>query len=134
MTQPTARIEIAGNPSVPGAFTAYQKFVVVVLALLQFTVVLDFMVLSPLGDILMKSMHMSTAQFGSVVSAYALSAGVSGFLAAGFADKFDRKKLLLFFYTGFVAGTLFCGLANTDEALLVARIVTGIFGGVISSI
>ena len=82
----------------------------------------------------MKSLHMTTKEFGSVVSAYAFSAGISGFLAAGFADKFDRKKLLIFFYTGFVVGTVFCGLANSHEALLTARIVTGVFGGVISSI
>lgn len=115
-------------------FSAYQKFMILILALLQFTVVLDFMILSPLGDILMKSMGMSTGQFGSVVSAYAISAGISGFLAAGFADKYDRKKLLLFFYTGFIIGTLFCGLANSYMTLFVARIVTGIFGGVIGSI
>ena len=90
-------------------FTSYQKFVIVILALLQFTVVLDFMILSPLGDILMKNLGMTTAQFGSVVSAYAFSAGISGFLTAGFADKFDRKKFLLFFYVGFLVGTSFCG-------------------------
>jgi predicted MFS family arabinose efflux permease len=115
-------------------FTSYQKFVIALLALLQFTVVLDFMILSPLGDILMKSLSMSTGQFGSVVSAYAISAGISGFLAAGFADKYDRKKLLLFFYAGFVIGTLFCGLAGSYYTLLAARIITGIFGGVIGSI
>lgn len=115
-------------------FTNYQKFVIVLLALLQFTIILDFMILSPLGDILMKSLAMSTKQFGSVVSAYAISAGVSGFLAAGFADKFDRKKLLLFFYVGFIVGTFFCGLADSYESLFLARIVTGLFGGVIGSI
>jgi predicted MFS family arabinose efflux permease len=115
-------------------FTPYQKFIVVLIALIQFTVVLDFMILSPLGDILMKSLNMSTKQFGSVVSAYAISAGISGFLAAGFADKFDRKKLLMFFYVGFIVGTFFCGIANTYETLFLARVVTGIFGGVISSI
>lgn len=115
-------------------FNSYQIFVIAILALIQFTVILDFMILSPLGDILMKSMNMSTAQFGTVVSAYAFSAGISGFLAAGFADKFDRKKLLLFFYAGFVIGTAFCGLANSYHTLLLARIFTGIFGGVISSI
>jgi len=104
------------------------------MALLQFTIVLDFMILSPLGDILMKSLEMTTVQFGSVVSAYAISAGISGFLAAGFADKFDRKKLLVFFYTGFILGTVFCGLAFNYETLLIARIVTGLFGGVIGSI
>ncbi|MGZ3866843.1 MAG: MFS transporter [Bacteroidia bacterium] len=115
-------------------FTSYQKFIIVLIALLQFTIVLDFMILSPLGDILMKSLLMSTQQFGSVVSAYAISAGISGLLAAGFADKFDRKKLLLFFYIGFIAGTIFCGLANSYETLFMARIITGVFGGVIGSI
>lgn len=116
------------------SFTPYQKFIIVLLALLQFTVVLDFMILSPLGDIVMKDLLITPAQFGIVVSAYAFSAGASGILAAGFADKYDRKKLLLFFYGGFVLGTLLCGLSNSYWTLLIARIVTGIFGGVISSV
>lgn len=115
-------------------FTGYQVFVIAILAILQFTLVLDFMVLSPLGPILLDELHITTSQFGWVVSAYAFSAGASGILTAGFADKFDRKKLLLFFYVGFTIGTLLCALANTYHFLLMARIVTGIFGGVIGSI
>ena len=130
--QNTGEIPLTQKPG--RSFSSYQIFAVVILALLQFTVVLDFMILSPLGDILMKSLGMSTSNFGSVVSAYAISAGISGILAAGFADKFDRKKLLLFFYTGFVIGTLFCGLSNSYESLFIARIVTGLFGGVIGAV
>ncbi len=115
-------------------FTPYQVAIIAILALTQFTVVLDFMVMSPLGDILMKSMGLSTSQFGFAVSCYAFSAGISGLLTAGFADRFDRKKLLLFFYIGFIVGTLLCGLATTYPMLIAARIVTGIFGGVIGSI
>ncbi len=115
-------------------FTPYQKLIIALLALTQFTVVLDFMVMSPLGDLLIKSLDISPSQFGFAVSAYAFSAGISGLLAAGFADQFDRKKLLLFFYTGFIAGTFFCAVAPNYEALLAARILTGVFGGVISSI
>ncbi len=115
-------------------FSSYQVLVIVILALTQFTVVLDFMVMSPLGDMLMKSMNLTTTQFGLAVSSYAFSAGISGLLTAGFADKYDRKKLLLFFYIGFILGTLMCGLATTYQMLIVARIVTGIFGGVIGSI
>lgn len=122
----------APTSSIP--FTPYQKFVIAILAFLQFTIILDFMILSPLGAILMPALDVSTKQFGMVVSAYAVSAALSGFLTAGFADKFDRKKLLLFFYGGFVFGTLLCGLAPTYEFLLGARIVTGLFGGVIGSI
>lgn len=115
-------------------FSPYQIFIIAVLTFLQFTVILDFMVLSPLGEQLMKELDISPSQFGIVVSAYALSAGASGLLAAGFADKFDRKKLLLFFYVGFIIGTLLCGLAPDYNSLLIARVVTGVFGGVIGSI
>lgn len=120
--------------SIAEPFNVYQVLVIVLLALLQFTIVLDFMVLAPLGDFLMKSLSMTPKGFGLVVSSYAFSAGLSGILAAGFADKFDRKKLLLFFYTGFIVGTLFCALSTTYEMLLAARIVTGLFGGVIGAI
>lgn len=115
-------------------FTAYQKFVVFILAITQFTVILDFMVMSPLGDMLMKSLDLKPSNFGLVVSAYAFSAGISGLLTAGFADKFDRKKLLLFFYIGFICGTILCGVVASYPLLLAARIVTGLFGGVIGSI
>jgi predicted MFS family arabinose efflux permease len=115
-------------------FTSYQKFAIFALAITMFTVVLDFMVMSPLGDILMKSLNIKPAHFGLAVSAYAFSAGISGLLTAGFADRYDRKKLLLFFYTGFIAGTLLCGIANTYPLLVGARIITGLFGGVIGSI
>lgn len=117
-----------------GVFSSYQKFVVAILAFLQFTIVLDFMMLSPLGALVMPALKIGTSQFGLVVSTYAFSAGVSGFLTAGFADRFDRKKLLLFFYAGFLAGTLLCGLAATYPMLLLARMVTGLFAGVVGSV
>ena len=122
------------NTPVKVKFTSYQVLVIILLALTQFTVVLDFMVMSPLGDMLMKSMSLTTSQFGFAVSGYAFSAGISGLLTAGFADSFDRKKLLLFFYIGFIAGTLFCGLATSYPMLIAARILTGLFGGVIGSV
>ncbi len=118
----------------PLPFTRYQIFVVAVIAFLQFTIILDFLIISPLGAILIRDLHVTTAQFGWVVSAYAFSAGISGILTAGFADSFDRKKLLLVFYVGFVLGTVLCGIASSYELLLAARIITGIFGGVIGSI
>lgn len=115
-------------------FSKYQIFVIAILAITVFTVVLDFMVLSPLGAQLLRLLNIETSEFGLVVSVYALSAGASGLLVAGFADKFDRKKMLLFFYAGFILGTLLCSLANSYGMLLFARVVTGLFGGVISSI
>jgi predicted MFS family arabinose efflux permease len=124
------------KPAAPAAapFSGYQKVVVGMLAFLQFAVILDFMLMSPLGAVIMPSLSVTPAQFGTVVSAYAFAAGISGLLTAGFADRFDRKKLLLTFYTGFIVGTAWCGLAQSFESLLMARIVTGLFGGVIGSV
>jgi predicted MFS family arabinose efflux permease len=126
MNSPTSPVSVS--------FSGYQKVVVGMLAFLQFAVILDFMLMSPLGALIMPSLSVSPAQFGTVVSAYAFAAGISGLLTAGFADRFDRKKLLLFFYTGFIAGTGWCGVAQSFESLLLARIVTGLFGGVIGSV
>lgn len=116
------------------AFSPYQKFVVAVLAFLQFTIILDFMIISPLGAMMMPTLHITPQQFGFAVSSYAFSAAISGLLAAGFADRFDRTRLLLFFYAGFMVGTLICGMAASYPMLLLGRIVTGLFGGVIGSI
>ncbi|HEX4273159.1 MAG TPA: MFS transporter [Rhizomicrobium sp.] len=116
------------------AFTGYQKFVIGALAFLQFSLILDFMIISPLGAMMMPTLHITPQQFGFAVSSYAFSAFASGLAAAGFADRFDRKRLLLFFYSGFLLGTLLCALATTYPLLLAARIVTGLFGGVIGSV
>jgi predicted MFS family arabinose efflux permease len=127
---------MANSDEIPSkqVFTKYDKFIIAILSILQFTIILDFMVLNPLGAQLLTELNIKPVQFGLVVSAYAFSAGASGLLAAGFADKFDRKKLLLFFYAGFILGTAFCAMATSYEYLLFARIFTGIFGGVIGSI
>jgi predicted MFS family arabinose efflux permease len=115
-------------------FSRYQSLLIALLAFVQFTVILDFMIMSPLGAIIMPALNITAGQFGVAVSAYAFSAGISGILAAGYADRFDRKRLLLFFYLGFTAGTALCALAPNYHVLLIGRIVAGLFGGVMGSI
>jgi predicted MFS family arabinose efflux permease len=112
-------------------FTPYQIFVIAILAFIQFTVVLDFMVLNPLGVFLIDDLKLTPSQFSNVVSAYAFSAGIAGILAAGFADRFDRKKMMMVYYAGFLIGTVFCAIAPTYHLMLGARIVAGIFGGLV---
>lgn len=129
MTEP-----IADQPPPARGFTRYQSLLVALLAFVQFTVILDFTIMSPLGAIIMPALDITTGQFGAAVSAYAFSAGISGILSAGFADRFDRKRLLLFFYVGFTLGTALCALAPNYHVLLAGRIVTGLFGGVIGSV
>lgn len=125
---------IADQPPPDRGFTRYQSLLVALLAFVQFTVILDFTIMSPLGAIIMPALDITTGQFGAAVSAYAFSAGISGILSAGFADRFDRKRLLLFFYVGFTLGTALCALAPNYHVLLAGRIVTGLFGGVIGSV
>src|SRR6202453_2444257 len=115
-------------------FSRYQSILVALLAIVQFTIIIDFMIMSPLGAIIMPALDISPGQFGIAVSVYAFSACISWILAAGFADRFDRKRLLLFFYVGFTLGTALCAVAPNFHVLLLGRIVSGLFGGVIGSI
>src|SRR5579872_1813951 len=134
MTEQTLAAPIENDLELQRGFSRYQSGVVALLAFAQFTIILDFIIMSPLGAIMMPSLNITAGQFGVAVSAYAFSAGISGVLAAGFADRFDRKRLLLFFYLGFTAGTTLCSLAPSYHLLLLGRVVTGLFGGVIGSI
>jgi len=134
LTEPALAAPIVDQQEQKPGFSRYQSVLVALLAFVQFTIILDFMIMSPLGAIIMPALNISAAQFGVAVSAYAFSAGISGILAAGFADRFDRKRLLLFFYLGFTAGTALCALAPNYHLLLLGRIVTGVFGGVIGSV
>ncbi|WP_063685674.1 MFS transporter [Bradyrhizobium stylosanthis] len=134
MTDQTLAAPIDDQSDRPRGFSRYQALLIALLAFTQFTIILDFIIMSPLGAILMPALNITAAQFGVAVSAYAFSAGLSGILAAGFADRFDRKRLLLFFYVGFTLGTLLCAMAQNYHVLLIGRIVTGLFGGVIGSV
>src|SRR6202161_2396140 len=100
MTEQTLAAPATERQETSRGFSRYQTILVALLALVQFTIIIDFMIMSPLGAIIMPALDISAAQFGVAVSAYAFSAGISGILAAGFADRFDRKRLLLFFYVG----------------------------------
>jgi predicted MFS family arabinose efflux permease len=133
-TEETLVAPIDEQKALDRGFTPYQSLIVALLALVQFTIIIDFMIMSPLGAIIMPALDITAAQFGVAVSAYAFSAGISGILAAGFADRFDRKRLLLFFYVGFTLGTALCAVAPNYHLLLLGRIVTGLFGGVMGSI
>ncbi|MFT4119738.1 MFS transporter [Bradyrhizobium sp.] len=134
MTEQTLAAPLDDQKERQRGFSRYQSLLIALLAFTQFTIILDFIIMSPLGAILMPSLNITAGQFGIAVSAYAFSAGISGILAAGFADRFDRKRLLLFFYVGFTLGTMLCAVAQTYHVLLLGRVVTGLFGGVIGSI
>ncbi len=111
-----------------------ERLLLFILAAVQFTHMVDFMIMMPLGPQFMRAFQITPTQFGFLVSSYLFSAGVMGFAAGFFMDKFDRKRALLFFYSGFIVGTLCCALAPNYFTLLLARIVAGSFGGVAASV
>ncbi len=110
-----------------------ERIILLILAGLNFTHILDFMIMMPLGNYLMPYFNISAQQFSILVAAYTFSAGISGFAAAFFVDQYDRKKILLLGYCGFLLGTIACGFAPNYELLLASRTLAGVFGGLIGA-
>lgn len=114
--------------------TTKEKLILFVLAAVQFTHIVDFMIMMPLGPQLMRIFKINPQQFSLIVASYTFSAGIFGFLGAFVIDRFDRKTAFTFAYIGFTLGTLACGLAPTFHFLMAARILAGAFGGVLGAL
>src|SRR2546426_10726525 len=106
-----------------------ERSLLLLLAAVQFTHIMDFMILMPLGPQLMRELQIGPGRFTALVAAYTISSGVVGLLAAPFIDRFDRRKLLLFAYAGFIAGTFACALSQDAAPLLTARALSRALGG-----
>lgn len=115
------------------SLTSSEWRLLILLAGLNFTHIVDFMILMPLGPQLMRLFEIGASEFGLLVSSYSFAAGVSGFAGIFFLDRFDRKRALLVIYTGFIVGTLSCALAPNSMTLLAARAITGAFGGLLGT-
>lgn len=110
-----------------------ERYLLLTLSGMQFSHILDFMIMMPLGPILMKEFGISTHEFGFLVASYSFSAAFAGLLAATFVDKFERKRLLLIVFALFGLATLACGLSPSYATLLIARGLAGAFGGVMGA-
>jgi predicted MFS family arabinose efflux permease len=111
-----------------------ERWLLLTLASIQFTSVLDFMIMMPLGPQLTELFGISASEFGFLVSAYTFSAGLSGLLAASYIDRFGRKRMMLTLYPLFGAAALACSFAPTFAWLMVARVASGFFGGVLMAL
>jgi predicted MFS family arabinose efflux permease len=110
-----------------------ERIILFLLAALNFTHIIDFMIMMPLGNHLITYFDISGQKFSVILAAYSISACISSFVASFFVDNFDRKKVLLLGYAGFLVGTFLCGLAPSANMLLLARILAGLFGGLIGA-
>lgn len=108
-----------------------ERLVLWILAAVQFTTVVDFMIVMPLGPQLMEKLQIGTGEFGLVVSSYTFAAGAAGLVASAIVDRFARRPTFMLLYAGFLLGTLACALAPSYELLVVARVATGAFGGIL---
>jgi predicted MFS family arabinose efflux permease len=120
----------ASGPAAPADPQLSERLLLLVLAAVQFTAVVDFLIIMPLGPQYMRVFGINAAQFGLIVSSYAVSAGLAGIAAGFYLDRFDRKRALLVLYLGFTLGTLCCALAPSYLLLVLARAAAGAFAGV----
>lgn len=111
-----------------------ERLLLYILAAAMFTHVMDFMIMMPLGPQLMRLFDITAQEFSLLVASYTVTAGASGFVAAFFVDRYDRKKSLMFMYAGFMLGTLACAAAPSFYVLLMARSLAGAFGGVLGAL
>lgn len=111
-----------------------EKRLLLSLSGIQFTHILDVMIIMPLAPMLMRTFNLSTVQFGWLVSAYTFSAAATALLAAVVVDRFDRRHVVLTFYAAFITATALCAVAPTYTLLLIARGLAGAFGGVLGSL
>lgn len=129
--------EVNSDTQVPSparrGFSSKEWSLLLVLAAVNFTHILDFVIVMPLGDQLRHQLEITPAQFSAVVSAYGLAAMIVGIASSTIVDRFDRKTVLIAAFGGFVAATFYCGLSRSYTHLLIARCLTGLFGGVAAS-
>ncbi len=109
----------------------HERLVLFILSAVQFTTIVDFMIVMPLGPQLMRTLDIGPAEFGLIVSSYTFAAGASGLVASAIVDRFARRTTFLILYAGFLIGTLLCAVAPTYHTLVAARIATGGFGGIL---
>lgn len=114
--------------------TKREILLIVLLASIQFLHIMDLMIVMPLGDVFILDFKIDAAKFSFMVSSYSISAGIFGLLGSVYLDYMDRKKSLLIAFFGFLLGTSLCAMAINYEFMIVGRIVTGCFGGIITSL
>ncbi len=111
-----------------------ERAVLLTLAAIQFTHIMDFMIMMPLGARLMRVFEISPTQFSLLVASYGFAAALTGFAGGFIIDRFDRKTALLTLYAGFGVATFACAVAPTYEILMIARLGAGACGGVAGSL
>jgi predicted MFS family arabinose efflux permease len=135
MSYTSNHVKFALNKNLPGPeLKMRERFFLLALAGIQFTHILDFMIMMPLGPDFIRVFNINTHQFGLLLSSYTFAAAIAGIVATYYIDRFERRQLLLALYACFIVATLACAIAPTYEALFIARAFAGAFGGILGSL
>lgn len=110
-----------------------ENLLILTLVAVQFTHMMDLVIMSPMSDMMIKALHIKIIDFSVVLASYSIAAGLAGIIGSFLFDKFDRRSVLIFLYTGFLIGTLGCGLATNYLFLLISRSIAGMFGGTLGA-
>jgi EmrB/QacA subfamily drug resistance transporter len=107
-------------------------FVISIICAAQFVLQLDFSVVNVALPAIQRELGMPAAQLQWIVTGYALAFG-SLLLAGGrLADLLGRRRLLAAGLVLFAVASLACGLAQWPVMLIIARIVQGAAGAMVS--
>ena len=111
-----------------------EKLIILILFLVQFIDVLDFMVVMPLGPDFADQLGIAESNLGWIASSYTIAAAFAGILSSTFIDKFERKAVLIFTLFGLCLANVFSANAWNIESMLASRFLAGTFGGPATSL
>jgi len=107
----------------------FERRVLLLMAMVQFINIWDFMIVMPLGPDFAKALGIDAGHIGWIAGSYSISAAIIGVLSARFLDRFDRRGVLMFSLCGLICATLSMSLATNLHQLILVRVITGMFGG-----
>ena len=106
-----------------------ERAVILLVAMVQFVNILDFMMVMPMGPDFAAALGIPLSRLGLIGGSYTLAAMISGLVGSLFLDRFGRRNALLVAMLGLVVATVLGGLARGFSTLLLARVIAGAFGG-----
>ena len=93
----------------------HNKKLIFLLISIQFTHIVDFMLIIPLGPLMIKVWSISVKEYGLIVTAYTVSAFASSILLVSVIDKFSRKNCLIVIYTFFILSLVVSLFSNNYQ-------------------
>jgi predicted MFS family arabinose efflux permease len=111
-----------------------ENIIIFLLAAINFTHIMDFVMMAPLNPFMKDDLSITTSEFGILLSVYTIAAGVSGIIGFFFIDKYDRRTAVFRLYEGFILANMMCAIAPGYKYFMLARVLAGLFGGILGGL